>query len=174
MKIHEYQAKELFKKSAVPVLRGFPCKTPDQVAAALEHLDAPVVVVKSQIHAGGRGKGTLYADPDCQQKILEGGVKVAKCAEEARKLSVQLLGNYLKTKQTGATAKRVNTVYIEEGCRIARELYFSVLLDRTVARPVIVSSQAGGMDIEEVAESEPEKILRLHFDASTGLEDHAA
>jgi succinyl-CoA synthetase beta subunit len=169
MKIHEYQGKQLFRTHGVPVLRGIACTTVDQAEAAARELGSPVVVVKSQIHAGGRGKGTVFADEAMTQKVLDGGVKVVKSPEAAREMASKLLGNYLKTIQTGDGCKQVKTIYVEDGCQIAKELYFSILLDRAAAAPVLIVSSEGGMDIEEVAHSHPEKILKAHFDPHFGL-----
>ncbi len=169
MKIHEYQGKQLFRAHGVPVLRGIACTTVDQAEAAARELGSPVVVVKSQIHAGGRGKGTVFADEAMTQKVMDGGVKVVKSPEAAREMASKLLGNYLKTIQTGDGCKQVKTLYVEDGCQIAKELYFSILLDRAAAAPVLIVSSEGGMDIEEVAHSHPEKILKAHFDPHFGL-----
>ena len=174
MKIHEYQGKALFRQHGVPVLRGIPCTTPEAVEAAARELASPVVVVKSQIHAGGRGKGTVFADEACAQLVMEGGVKVVKSPEQAREVAAKLLGNCLRTAQTAGTAKRINLVYVEDGCAIAKELYLSVLLDRTVGAPVVVASADGGMDIEQVAHATPERVLRVHLDPALGILDHQA
>ncbi len=174
MKIHEYQGKTLFRQAGVPVLRGIPCTTPEAVEAAARELASPVVVVKSQIHAGGRGKGTVFADEACTQLVMEGGVKVVKSPEQAREVAAKLLGNCLRTAQTAGTGKRVNTIYVEDGCAIAKELYLSVLLDRAVGAPVVVASADGGMDIEEVAHNTPERVLRVHIDPAQGIQDHQA
>jgi len=174
MKIHEFQGKQLFKTHGVPVLRGIPCTTLDQVEAAAKELGSPVIVVKSQIHAGGRGKGTVYADEAMTKKVMDGGVKLAKSPAEAREIAGKLLGNYLKTIQTGDGCKRIHTLYVEDGCKIAKELYLSVVLDRAVGLPVMVVSKEGGMDIEEVAHSKPEAILTVHLDPHAGLGDYQA
>jgi succinyl-CoA synthetase beta subunit len=174
MKIHEFQGKQLFRQAGVPVLRGTACTTPEQAEQAARELASPVVVVKSQIHAGGRGKGTVWADQAMSAKVLDGGVKLARSPEEARTLAGQLLGNWLQTKQTGGSAKRIHTVYVEDGCKIAKELYLSVLLDRAVGLPVVVASREGGMDIEEVAEHRPEAILKVHVEPHAGLGDWQA
>ncbi len=174
MKIHEFQAKQLFRAHGVPVLRGSAATTPEQAEQAARDLGSPVVVVKSQIHAGGRGKGTVYADEAMTSEVMQGGVKLARSPAEARELAGKLLGHYLKTVQTGDSAKRVHTVYVEDGCRIAKELYLSVLLDRAVGAPVIIASAQGGMDIEQVAHDTPAAILRVHFDPHAGLGDHQA
>lgn len=174
MKIHEYQGKQLFARAGVPVLRGHECTTPAQARQAAEALGSPVVVVKSQIHAGGRGKGTVYADAAMTAKVMDGGVKLARSPAEAEEHARKLLGNWLKTIQTGDGAKQVQTVYVEDGCRIAKELYFSILLDRGAGLPLVMASSEGGVDIEEVAAHAPEKLHKLHFDPHRGLEDHAA
>jgi len=174
MKIHEYQGKTLFRQHGVPVLRGIPATTPEAAEAAARELGSPVVVVKSQIHAGGRGKGTVFADEACTQHVMDGGVKVVKSPEQAREIAGKLLGNCLRTAQTAGTGKRVNTVYVEDGCAIAKELYLSVLLDRAVGAPVVVASADGGMDIEQVAHDTPERVLRVHIDPALGIQDHQA
>ena len=174
MKIHEYQGKQLFAKYGVPVLKGVPCTTSDEAEAAAKELGSPVVVVKSQIHAGGRGKGTVYADEAMTEVVMEGGVKVVKSPAEAKEMAGKLLGNYLKTIQTGDGCKQVQRLYIEDGCDIANELYFSILLDRAAGKPLIMASSEGGVDIEDVAEATPEKIHKVHYDPHIGLEDHAA
>jgi succinyl-CoA synthetase beta subunit len=174
MKIHEYQGKQLFAQYGVPVLKGIPCTSAAEAQSAAAELGSPVVVVKSQIHAGGRGKGTVYADEAMTQVVMEGGVKLAKSPSEAKELTAKLLGNYLKTIQTGDGCKQVQTVYIEDGCDIANELYFSILLDRDAGKPLIMASSEGGVDIEEVAESTPELIHKLHFDPHLGLQAHQA
>jgi succinyl-CoA synthetase beta subunit len=169
MKIHEYQGKQLFRTYGVPVLRGSAVTTAADAERAARELGSPVVVVKSQIHAGGRGKGTVYADAALTVKVLDGGVKVVRSPAEARAVAGKLLGNYLKTIQTGDSAKQVKTLYIEDGCRIAKELYVSILLDRTASLPVLIVSSEGGMDIEEVAAHTPDKILTTHFDPHQGV-----
>jgi succinyl-CoA synthetase beta subunit len=174
MKIHEYQGKQLFKSHGVPVLRGIAATTPEAVEAAARELGSPVVVVKSQIHAGGRGKGTVYADEQMTKKVMDGGVKVVKSPAEAKDIAGKLLGNFLKTIQTGDGCKRIGTVYVEDGCKIAKELYCSILMDRAASSPVLIASSEGGMDIEEVAHKSPEKILRTHFDPHVGLGDYQA
>ena len=169
MKIHEYQGKQLFRTYGVPVLRGIACHTPEAAEAAAKELGSPVVVVKSQIHAGGRGKGTVFADEAMTTKVMDGGVKVVKSPADAKAMAAKLLGNWLKTIQTGDGAKQVKALYVEDGCKIAKELYLSIVLDRAVAKPVLVVSSEGGMDIEEVAHNTPEKILKVHFDPHIGL-----
>ena len=174
MKIHEYQGKQLFAQYGVPVLKGIPCTTAEEAEKAAAELGSPVVVVKSQIHAGGRGKGTVYADEAMTEHVMDGGVKIAKSPAEAKGFAEQLLGNYLKTIQTGDGCKQIQRLYIEDGCDIANELYLSILMDRAESKPLIMVSEEGGMDIEEVAEETPEKIHKLHYDPHVGLEDHQA
>jgi succinyl-CoA synthetase beta subunit len=155
VKIHEYQAKAVLSRFGVPVPRGEVALSPGEAAEVARHLGGNIVVVKAQIHAGGRGKG--------------GGVKLARSVEEAELLAKQMLGMTLVTHQTGPEGKKVGRVLIEEGLQIARELYLSIVIDRATASPVIIASAAGGMDIEEVAASHPEKILREHVDRGTGI-----
>jgi succinyl-CoA synthetase beta subunit len=160
MKIHEYQAKQLFARYGIPVPQGEPAFSVAEVGPIAERLiektKIPVVVVKAQIHAGGRGKG--------------GGVKVAKGgAKEATELAEKILGMQLVTKQTGPAGQKVRRLYIEQGLDIDRELYLAMLVDREQRRVAIIASPAGGMDIEEVAEKEPEKLLTVHIDPLLGL-----
>jgi succinyl-CoA synthetase beta subunit len=155
VKIHEYQAKAVLTRYGVPVPRGEVAFDPARAREIAQRLGSGVVVVKAQIHAGGRGKG--------------GGVKLAKSPEEAGQLAGQILGMTLVTHQTGPEGKKVGRVLIEEGLEIDRELYLSIVIDRASAAPVIIASAAGGMDIEEVAASEPAKILRETIDRRTGL-----
>jgi succinyl-CoA synthetase beta subunit len=169
MKIHEYQGKQLFRQYGVPVLRGVAVTSVADAEKAARELGSPVVVVKSQIHAGGRGKGTVFADEAMTTKVMDGGVKVVKSPEAAKEMAGKLLGNYLKTIQTGDGCKQIKTLYVEDGCQIAKELYLSILLDRAASAPVLIVSSEGGMDIEEVAHSHPEKILKTHFDPHHGL-----
>ncbi|NNB87542.1 ADP-forming succinate--CoA ligase subunit beta [Corallococcus exiguus] len=157
MKIHEYQGKELFRKYGVPTPRGILALSPDEAEAAAKELATPVVVVKAQIHAGGRGKG--------------GGVKLAKSPAEAKALAQQILGMMLKTIQTGPEGQKVNKVYIEEGLDIGQELYLGVTLDRATSRITFMASTEGGVEIEEVAEKHPEKILRAIVDPTVGFAD---
>lgn len=163
MNIHEYQAKELLKAAGVAVLEGHVAWTPDEAAAAAEKLPGPVYVVKSQIHAGGRGAGRFTDDPNGK-----GGVRLAKSAAEVRAAAEAMLGHTLVTKQTGPAGKTVHRVYVEAGCDIERELYLSLLVDRASSRIVVMASTEGGMEIEEVAENHPEKILRATIDPATG------
>ena len=155
MKIHEYQGKELLKQYGVSTPRGIVARTPEEAEQAARDLGTDVVVVKAQIHAGGRGKG--------------GGVKLAKSPEEAREIASQILGMNLVTHQTGPEGREVKTLLIEEGLPIDREFYLAVTLDRTSGRNVLMGSSAGGMDIEKVAEETPELILKEKIDPSVGL-----
>ena len=163
MKIHEYQAKELFRKAGVAVLRGRVATTPDEAAAAFGELGGPLAVVKSQIHAGGRGKGTVKENP--QQR----GVQLVRSADEAKRVAANLLGKTLVTIQTGPDGKTVNRVFVEEGCQIARELYLGIVLDRAAAKPVLMVSSEGGVEIEKVAAETPHLIHKEHFDPHVGL-----
>jgi succinyl-CoA synthetase beta subunit len=164
MKIHEYQAKELFRQAGVPVLDGIVARTPDEAVAAYDKLGGKVAVVKSQIHAGGRGKGRIKDNPE--QK----GVVVCKNPAEVRKSAEGLLGKTLVTIQTGPEGKTVHQVYVEAGCDIARELYLAVVVDRAAAKPVLMASTEGGVEIEKVAEESPHLIHKEHFDPAIGLE----
>ena len=164
MNIHEYQAKELLRRYGVTVLDGYVAWTPEEAAAAAAKLPGPVYVVKSQIHAGGRGAGRFANDPNGK-----GGVRLAKSAEEVRAAAEAMLGHTLITKQTGEHGKKVNRVYVEAGCDIARELYLSLLIDRDTARVAIVASTEGGMEVEEVAANQPEKILKVFVDPASGI-----
>lgn len=158
MNIHEYQAKQVLGSFGVPVPRGFVAFSADEAVAAAEKLGGPVWVVKAQIHAGGRGKG--------------GGVKVVKSIDEVRAEATRILGMTLVTHQTGPEGKEVGRVYIEEGSDIARELYLSALVDRATSRISFIASTEGGMDIEEVAEKTPEKILTISVDPASGISGH--
>jgi succinyl-CoA synthetase beta subunit len=164
MNIHEYQAKELLRKYGVAVLDGHVAWTPDEAAAAAAKLPGPVYVVKSQIHAGGRGAGRFADDPNGK-----GGVRIARSVEEVRAAAEAMIGHTLVTKQTGPAGRRVNRVYVEAGCDIARELYLSLLIDRATSRVTIMASTEGGMEIEEVAAHHPEKILRVAIDPAAGI-----
>jgi succinyl-CoA synthetase beta subunit len=164
MNIHEYQAKELLKAAGVAVLDGGVAWTPDEAVAAAERLPGPIFVVKSQIHAGGRGAGRFADDPNGK-----GGVRLARSHEEVREAAQAMLGHTLVTKQTGPAGKTVHRVYVEAGCDIARELYLSLLVDRATSRVLIMASTEGGMEIEEVSEHSPEKILRVAVDPATGV-----
>jgi succinyl-CoA synthetase beta subunit len=155
MKIHEYQAKSILAEFGVPVPRGRVAGTPAEARAIALELGG-TVVVKAQIHAGGRGKG--------------GGVKLAKSPEEAEQVASQILGMMLKTHQTGPEGQRVTRVLVEEGMDIRQELYLGIVIDRKVGLPVIMASAAGGMEIEEVARSRPDAILKVHLDPATGVQ----
>src|SRR5262245_43089503 len=163
MKIHEYQAKELFKKSGVAVLRGKVTASPEEAAAAFQELASPIAVVKAQIHAGGRGKGTI------QDNQEQRGVQLVRSADEAAKVAKNLLGHKLVTIQSGPEGKTVNRVFVEEGCKIARELYLGIVLDRAAAKPVLMVSSEGGVEIEKVAAETPHLIFKEHFDPHVGL-----
>lgn len=155
MKIHEYQGKAILKEYGVPVPRGSVARTPDEAEAAARELGTSVVVIKAQIHAGGRGKG--------------GGVKLAKSPEEAKQIASEMLGMTLITHQTGPEGREVKTLLIEEGLPIDKEFYLGITLDRVTGRNVFMASSAGGMDIEKVAEETPELILKETIDPSVGL-----
>ena len=174
MNIHEHQAKQLLAKYGVAIPKGKVAYTAAEAESAFSELGTPVCAVKSQIHAGGRGKGKVYDSRDAKKLVMEGGVKIAKSAAEAREFAAKLLGNVLVTKQTGESGRTVKRVYIEAGSKIARELYLSIAIDRAVGLPVIMTSTEGGMDIEEVAAQHPEKILKVHFDPRDGLWSHQA
>ncbi|EDL58308.1 ADP-forming succinate--CoA ligase subunit beta [Gimesia maris] len=163
MKIHEYQAKQLFREAGIPVPEGIVAKTVDEAVAAFEKLDRPLVVVKSQIHAGGRGKGRFKEYPE------QAGVVLARSAEEVRENAERMLGSTLVTIQTGEEGKQVNTLFIEQGLDIAQELYLGCVVDREAGGPVLILSTEGGMEIEVVAEESPEKILSEPFSIHTGL-----
>ena len=160
MNIHEHQAKAVLADYGVPVPRGYPAFSVDEAVAAAEKLGGPVWVVKAQIHAGGRGKG--------------GGVKVCKSIDEVRSEATRMLGMTLVTHQTGPKGRLVRRLYIEEGASIAKELYLSLLVDRETSRVAVVASTEGGMDIEEVAHSTPEKIHTFSIDPATGPWPHHA
>ncbi len=162
--IHEYQAKELLRGYGVAVLDGHLATTPDEAEQAASRLPGPITVVKSQVHAGGRGAGRFAGDPDGK-----GGVRLARSAAEAREAASAMLGHTLVTKQTGPAGRLVQRVYIEAGCDIARELYLSLLVDRETSRVLVMASTEGGMEIEEVAETHPERILRAAIDPATGV-----
>ncbi len=164
MKIHEYQGKQIFDKFGVKVLANKVAKTPDEAAAAYDELGGKIAVVKSQIHAGGRGKGTFIEHPD------QHGVQLVKSADEARTAAAKMLGNRLVTIQSGPEGKTVNQVLVEAGCDIARELYLGIVLDRELKIPVLMCSSEGGVEIEKVAHETPEKIFKEHFDAAQGIE----
>ena len=165
MNIHEYQAKQVLKGYGAPVAEGVAIFSADEAEAAAKQLPGPLWVVKSQIHAGGRGKGKFKElGPDAK-----GGVRLAFSLDEVKSHAAEMLGNTLVTKQTGDAGKQVNRLYIEDGADIERELYLSILVDRTVGRPAFVVSTEGGMDIEAVAEETPEKIVTVAIDPDTGV-----
>jgi succinyl-CoA synthetase beta subunit len=155
MKIHEYQGKDILRQFGVPVPRGIPAFTVQEAVEAAQKLGGPVWVVKAQIHAGGRGKG--------------GGVKVAKSIEDVKKLAEQILGMQLVTHQTGPMGQKVRRLYIEDGADIQKEYYVSAVTDRATQKIAFIASSEGGMDIEEVAHSHPEKIIKVFADPKEGL-----
>jgi succinyl-CoA synthetase beta subunit len=164
MNIHEYQGKELLKRYGVTVLEGHVAWTPEEAEAAAAKLPGPVYVVKSQIHAGGRGAGRFADDPNGK-----GGVRLAKSPAEVRAAAEAMIGHTLITKQTGEQGRPVRRVYVEAGCDIARELYLSLLVDRISGRVTIIASTEGGMEIEDVSVNHPEKILRVGIDPASGI-----
>ncbi|MEL7335094.1 MAG: ADP-forming succinate--CoA ligase subunit beta [Planctomycetota bacterium] len=164
MKIHEFQGKKLFAGAGVPVLRGVVAKSGAQAADAYNELGGSIAVVKAQIHAGGRGKGTIIGNPE------QRGVVIVKSVEAAAAAADAMIGNKLETIQTGPGGQTVNQVYVEAGCDIARELYLGIVLDRDAKMPVLMVSNEGGVEIEKVAEETPEKIFKEHFDPAKGLE----
>ena len=157
MNLHEYQAKQLLKGFDVRVLRGSPVLQSADIETSVESISTPVMVVKSQIHAGGRGAGKFKDSGDDK-----GGVRVSMSKEEAKENAFKMLGKTLVTKQTGPTGKVVNRLYIEEGCDIKKEYYISILVDRSSSSISIIASTEGGMEIEEVAEQQPEKIITVN------------
>src|ERR1044072_694239 len=160
MKIHEYQGKELLKRFGVPVPRGIVARSPEEAYQAAKELGGEIVVVKAQIHAGGRGKG--------------GGVKLARSADEAQAIARQMLGMKLVTHQTGPEGREVRVLLIEEGLPIDKEYYLGIVLERASGRQVFMASSAGGMDIEEVAANTPEKILKETIDPAVGFQSFQA
>jgi len=168
MNIHEYQAKAILKEFGVPVSRGIPVLRAADAGAAAEGLGGPVWVVKSQIHAGGRGKGR-FKEPEAGNK---GGVRIAKSVAEVEAFAHEMLGRTLVTAQTGPAGKQVNRLYIEVGANILREFYLSLLIDRSTSRVAFVVSTEGGMEIEEVARHTPERITSFTVDPATGIMPH--
>jgi len=164
MNIHEYQAKELLRRYGVTVLDGHVAWSADEAVAGAQKLPGPVYVVKSQIHAGGRGAGRFANDPNGK-----GGVRVVKSLDDVRAAAAAMIGQVLVTKQTGEAGKLVSRVYVEDGCDIKRELYLGLLVDRETSRVTIMASVEGGMEIEEVAANHPEKILKVAIDPASGL-----
>ena len=170
MNIHEHQAKSVLSEFGVAVPRGYAAFSVDEAVKAAQDLGGPVFVVKSQIHAGGRGKGRFEGlGPDAK-----GGVRVVKSVDEVKANAEEMLGRVLVTHQTGPKGKQVNRLYIEEGAAIAKEFYLSLLVDRETSRVSVVASTEGGMDIEEVAHSTPEKIITFSIDPATGVFPHHA
>ena len=168
MNIHEYQAKALLRAAGAPVSDGRLVTRAEEAKTAAGELDGPVWVVKAQIHAGGRGKGS-FKEPEAGEG---GGVRIARSVEEAAEEARRMLGRTLVTKQTGAAGKEVGRIYIEDGADIAREFYLALLVDRQTSRVSFVASTEGGMDIEEVAASTPEKILSFSVDPATGYQPY--
>jgi succinyl-CoA synthetase beta subunit len=168
MNIHEYQGKAVLKEYGAPVSAGFPALSVAEAVEAAKKLPGPLYVVKSQIHAGGRGKGKFKELP----ADAKGGVRLAKSIEEVEAHAKEMLGNTLVTLQTGPAGKQVNRLYIEDGSDIAKEFYLSALVDRETSRVAFVVSTEGGMDIEKVAHDTPEKILTFSVDPATGIMPH--
>jgi succinyl-CoA synthetase beta subunit len=181
LKVHEYQAKQIMASRGIPVPSGTKATTVDEAVAAvrplIEESGNPVVVLKSQIHAGGRGRGTFQEHPDLRGvNVITDGIEGGPEAAEAkvRDLAGKMLGSTLVTIQTGPEGKVVNRLYLEQGVDIARELYLAVLLDRSVSRNIVMASTEGGMEIERVAEETPDKILKEEVDPAIGLADFQA
>jgi succinyl-CoA synthetase beta subunit len=177
MKIHEFQAKETLKKYGVPVQDGIAIKTLSEIDGAIAQLQARGInqyVVKSQIHAGGRGKGKLYNPNNREELIQEGGVKFTTSVEKAKDYASKMLGNLLITHQTGSEGKIVKTLFIAEGLDYKKELYLGILLDRGVSKNVIMASTEGGVEIEKVAEETPEKIIKEWIEPSVGFQSYQA
>ncbi|HIF58472.1 MAG TPA: ADP-forming succinate--CoA ligase subunit beta [Rhodospirillales bacterium] len=170
MNIHEYQAKQVLSKCGVSVVKGAVAYTAAEAESVAKELGGPIWVVKSQIHAGGRGKGKFKEDTAGSA----GGVRVVKSVADVKKAANQMLGATLVTHQTGPEGKEVKRVYIEDGCDIDRELYLSLLIDRSTSRVTIIACQEGGMDIEEVAAKTPEKIKTIAIDPATGIKNFHA
>jgi succinyl-CoA synthetase beta subunit len=163
MKIHEYQAKQLLREAGVAVPPGVVATTPEEAGAGFKELGGPIAVIKAQIHAGGRGKGTIKDNPK------QHGVELVRSAEEAAAVAGRILGHELVTIQTGAAGQTVRRVLVEAGCEIARELYLGIVIDRALAMPVLMASSSGGMNIEEVAAKTPELIFKEPFHPDAGL-----
>ncbi|MEE9360565.1 MAG: ADP-forming succinate--CoA ligase subunit beta [Hyphomicrobium sp.] len=164
MNIHEYQAKQLLRQFGIPTTDGAPAFSAREAIEAAEQLPGPLWVVKAQIHAGGRGKGR-FKEPSAGEK---GGVRLAKSKDEVQEFAQQMFGNTLVTAQTGPDGRVVRRLYVQDGCTIARELYLSALVDRVTSRIAFIASQAGGMNIEEVAAKTPEKIVTVTIDPASG------
>ncbi|MBI1245810.1 MAG: ADP-forming succinate--CoA ligase subunit beta [Alphaproteobacteria bacterium] len=169
MNIHEYQAKTLLARYGVAVPKGAVAYTPDEAEKVARELGGPVWVVKSQIHAGGRGAGRFKDDPNGK-----GGVRVVKSIDEVKKNAAAMIGKTLITKQTGPKGKEVKRIYVEEGCDIKRELYLGMLVDRATRCVTVMASTEGGMEIEEVAHKTPEKIIKVAVDPAQGLQAYYA
>src|SRR5271166_430782 len=168
MNIHEYQAKAVLRAFAVPIAGGFPAFTPEEAAEGAKKLGGPLWVVKSQIHAGGRGKGR-FKEASAGEK---GGVRLARSIEEVKTFAEQMLGATLVTVQTGLHGKQVNRLYIEDGANIDKEFYLSALVNRETSRVAFVLSTEGGVNIEDVAHKTPEKIHSFSVDPATGIMPH--
>src|SRR5450432_4720013 len=168
MNIHEYQAKAVLKEFGAPVSRGKAAFTPDEAEAAAKELGGPLFVVKSQIHAGGRGKGK-FKEAEAGDR---GGVRIAKSIAEVNEFAKQMLGATLVTVQTGPHGKQVNRLYVEDGSDIDREFYLSILVDRESSEVSFVVSTEGGVNIEDVAHNSPEKIVTFSVDPATGIMGH--
>jgi succinyl-CoA synthetase beta subunit len=168
MKIHEYQAKEIFRTAGVAVHRGIVAQTAEEAAAAFDQLGGRLAVVKAQIHAGGRGKGTIKERPE------QHGVALVRSREEAARAAANILGGTLVTVQTGPQGRIVRRVLVEEGSEIARELYLGIVVDRGVGGPVLIASSEGGVDIEQVAARTPERIFHEPFEPDAGLRSFQA
>ncbi len=166
MKIHEYQAKELLREASVAVPPGIVAQTAQEAAEAFRQLGGQVAVVKAQIHAGGRGKGTVLDDPD------QHGVQLVRSSDEAADVARRMLGRRLVTVQTGPGGQTVGRVLVEAGCQIDRELYLGIVVDRSSALPVLMASPAGGMNIEDVAANTPELIFKEPFHPDAGLQPY--
>ncbi|MEX0585536.1 MAG: ADP-forming succinate--CoA ligase subunit beta, partial [Pirellulales bacterium] len=166
MKIHEFQAKELLRRYQVAVPRSVVATTPQEASAGFAQLGTPVSVVKAQIHAGGRGKGTIKENP------TQRGVQLVRSADEAAQVATNLLGKTLVTIQTGPQGRTVRRVLVEEGCKIARELYLGIVIDRATAQCVLMVSSEGGVEIEKVAAEKPELIYKEWFDPDRGLQSY--
>jgi succinyl-CoA synthetase beta subunit len=167
MNIHEYQAKDLYRQYGIATGEGFPAFSADEAVAAAAKLPGPVWVVKAQIHAGGRGKGKFTE----AEAGTGGGVRLARSVDEVKTIAGQMLGKTLVTAQTGPAGKQVNRLYVEQGSAIERELYLSMLVDRSTGRVAFIASTEGGMDIERVAHDTPEKILTFSIDPASGFSD---
>ncbi len=167
MNIHEYQAKQLFEKYGIPCPKGAATSSKDDFESCIDGLGEGLIVVKSQIHAGGRGKGT-FTDG------FQGGVKLAKSKEEALEFANRMLNNTLVTIQTGPAGREVQTIYFTEGADIEKEYYLAILMDRATSTPVVVASTEGGVEIEKVAEGTPDKIFKAYVDPTIGLQPHQA